>query len=336
MPVKIIRATDAIKVATLKVLLYGQPGLGKTSLAFTCNAPLCLDFDKGAYRSKQRKDALDIGTWSDVVELMKSPAALAPYQTIIIDTVGRCLDEITRHILAESPKLGNRNGNLSLQGYGELKSIFQSWMRQLTLLGKDVVMICHDKEEKDGDRVFKRPDVVGGSLSEVLKVSDLIGYLSMKNNKAILDFTPTDDYVAKDAARLKSFALPNFDKHPNFGAQMLTKAKEEMSSLSGKVAAAADTIEQWRTAIDGYTTPEECNAGLAQMNNLPPEIGGQVKVLLNNRITVIGVIYNAERAQFERETVKPEPPSPQPAPPQAAVQPLPAAPNKNGAAAFSF
>ncbi len=80
MALKIIRATDAVKVTILKVLLYGQPGLGKTSLAFTCNAPLCLDFDKGAYRSKQRKDALDIGTWSDVVELMKTPAALAPYQ----------------------------------------------------------------------------------------------------------------------------------------------------------------------------------------------------------------------------------------------------------------
>ena len=99
MALNIIRATDAVKVTILKVLLYGQPGLGKTSLAFTCNAPLCLDFDKGAYRSKQRKDALDIGTWSDVVELMRTPAALAPYQTIIVDTVGRCLDEITRHIL---------------------------------------------------------------------------------------------------------------------------------------------------------------------------------------------------------------------------------------------
>lgn len=329
MAIKIIRATDAVKVSVLKVLLYGQPGLGKTSLAFTCDKPLCLDFDKGAYRSKQRKDALDISAWSDIVELMKSPETLAPYKTIIVDTVGRCLDEITRHILAESPKLGNRNGNLSLQGYGELKSIFQSWMRQLTLLGKDVVLICHEKEDKDGDRVFKRPDVQGGSLSEVLKVSDLIGYLSMKNNKAILDFTPTDDYVAKDAAGLKNFALPNFDEHPNFGARMLAKSKEEMSSLSGKVAEIADVIEQWRTAIEGCSTPEGCGQALEQINTLPAELAGQIKQLLNNRVKALGLAYNADIKEF----YKPEVAS-YPAP---AVPPQSLAPEqKNGAAAFSF
>jgi hypothetical protein len=333
MALKIIRATDAVKVTMLKVLLYGQPGLGKTSLGFTCNAPLCLDFDKGAYRSKQRKDALEIGAWADVVELMKTPDALLPYQTIMIDTVGRCLDEITRHILAESPKLGNRNGNLSLQGYGELKSIFQGWMRQLTLLGKDVIMICHEKEDKDGDRLFKRPDVQGSSLSEVLKISDLIGYLSMKNNKAVLDFTPCDDYIAKDAAGLKGFALPSFDEHPNFGARMLAKSKEEMSSLSGKVAEAADVIEQWRTAIEGCSTPEGCDAALQQINTLPSELAGQVKTLLNNRVKSLGFAYNAEAKEFYQPVPAAATP-PQP----TVVQPQPLATDvmKNGKAAFAF
>lgn len=325
MAIKIIRATDAVKVSVLKVLLYGQPGLGKTSLAFTCNAPLCLDFDKGAYRSKQRKDALDISAWTDIVELMKSPETLAPYKTIIVDTVGRCLDEITRHLLVESPKLGNRNGALSMQGWGELKGIFQAWMRQLTLLGKDVILIAHDKEDKDGDRVYKRPDISGGSYAEVLKTADLIGYMSMRNNKATLDFTPCDDYIAKNAAGFKLSALPDFANDRTCGARMLSQAKENMSSVAAQVAEAEDVIETWRTAIEGYSTPEELTGAVAAIAELPANIAGQVSALIKARRTALGLEYDKETKTF----FKPLPPPETPAP----THPAPA---KNGTPNFAF
>lgn len=303
MPVKIIRATDAIKVATLKVLLYGQPGLGKTSLAFTCNKPLCLDFDKGAYRSKQRKDALEIGTWADVVELMKSPETLAPYSTIIVDTVGRCLDEITRHLLAENAKLGNRNGALSMQGWGELKGVFQAWMRQLTLLGKDVVLICHDKEDKDGDRVFKRPDVQGGSYAEVLKTADLIGYLSMRNNRAVLDFMPCDDFIAKNGAGFNPVALPDFGKEMSFGAELLETAKAMMSSAAVSDAETAALVDEWRSAIDACESVEECNGVLHDIGKLKGAAAVQVKKLLNDRRTALGFEYDAKAKTFYAKEV---------------------------------
>jgi len=299
MALKIIRATDVVKVATLKVLLYGQPGLGKTSFGFTCNAPLCLDFDKGSYRSEQRKDYLEIDSWASVIELMNSPETLAPYQTIIIDTVGRCLDMITLQIITSNPKMGNSNGALSQKGWGELKSIFQAWMRRLALLNKDVIMICHDKEDKDGDRVFKRPDVQGGSYAEVMKSADLIGYLGMRENKATIDFTPCDDFVAKNAARFKAEVLPDFNGNGrSYGANLLAAAKKVLSSLSERVAETAKIIEDWRTTIDGYTTPEECTAALPQIGGLSHDIAGQVKALLNNRTKELGIGYNAEKKEF--------------------------------------
>lgn len=326
MAIKIIRATDAVKVSVLKVLLFGQPGLGKTSLAFTCERPLCLDFDKGAYRSKQRKDALDISAWTDVVELMKSPETLAPYRTIIVDTVGRCLDEITRHLLAENAKLGNRNGALSMQGWGELKGVFQAWMRQLTLLGKDVIMIAHDKEDKDGDRVFKRPDVQGGSYAEVLKTADLIGYMSMRNNKATLDFTPCDDFIAKNAAQFKLFAIPDFSgNNAGFGARMLAQAKENMSSVATQVAEAEDIIEAWRSAIEGYTTAEELTRAVVATGELPANLAGQVSALIKERRTVLGLEYDKETKTF----YKPRTAAALPPPEQAPTA-------KNGSPNFAF
>lgn len=48
MALKITRSDEVIRVDTLCMTIYSQPGLGKTSLSFTASRPLLLDFDKGA------------------------------------------------------------------------------------------------------------------------------------------------------------------------------------------------------------------------------------------------------------------------------------------------
>ena len=42
---RIVRATEPIPVDHPVLLLFGQPGIGKTSLAFSAKRPLLLDFD---------------------------------------------------------------------------------------------------------------------------------------------------------------------------------------------------------------------------------------------------------------------------------------------------
>ena len=83
MALKIVRAADPIKVERLNVCLYAPPGVGKTSLAFTAEAPLLLDFDQGAHRAANRKDSVRVTSWSDVADL--TPDDLAPYKTLIVD-----------------------------------------------------------------------------------------------------------------------------------------------------------------------------------------------------------------------------------------------------------
>lgn len=50
MTLRITRSADPITVERLNVCIYAQPGIGKTSLGFTADAPLLLDFDQGAHR----------------------------------------------------------------------------------------------------------------------------------------------------------------------------------------------------------------------------------------------------------------------------------------------
>ena len=72
MALRIISANEPMKVDQLVVTIYGQPGVGKTSLGFTAESPLLLDFDHGAYRAMGRKDTVDVSAWSDVTQIEAS------------------------------------------------------------------------------------------------------------------------------------------------------------------------------------------------------------------------------------------------------------------------
>uniref|UniRef100_UPI001589DC4D ATP-binding protein n=1 Tax=Brucella pseudintermedia TaxID=370111 RepID=UPI001589DC4D len=137
-------------------------------------APLLLDFDNGSYRSANRRDAVIISNWSDVASI--SAEDLAPFKTVIMDTAGRALDALTADIIRANPKHG-RGGSLSLQGYGELKSRFIAFLKLLNSFGKDVVLIAHMDEQRNGDDIIERLDVQGGSKGEIYKAADAMGRL---------------------------------------------------------------------------------------------------------------------------------------------------------------
>lgn len=48
MALKITTANEANTITNIITVIYAAPGIGKTSLAFTADKPLLLDFDKGA------------------------------------------------------------------------------------------------------------------------------------------------------------------------------------------------------------------------------------------------------------------------------------------------
>jgi hypothetical protein len=175
---KITKASDPITVERLNMVVYGPPGLGKTSLAFTADKPLLLDFDNGSHRAANRKDVVQVGSWQDVAGITAED--LAPFNTVIVDTAGRALDAITADIIRTDPK-GHKNGALTLPGYGVLKTRFTTFLRLLNSFGKDVVLIAHMDEQRNGDDLIERLDVQGGSKGEIYKAADAMGRLSMRS-----------------------------------------------------------------------------------------------------------------------------------------------------------
>lgn len=185
----------------LKTLIYGQPGLGKTTFALSAPNPVLLDFDNGVHRVKPEHQVttLQVNSWQDVIDAIHE---LSPFKTLVIDTAGKMLDYMGAWLIEKNPKLGKSNGALSLQGYGERKAEFNRFLKQIATMGKHIVFVAHEKEEKEGDTKYIRPEVGGSSGTDLYKELDLIGYMEAIGKKRTISFAPTEKYYAKNACGL--------------------------------------------------------------------------------------------------------------------------------------
>lgn len=262
MALRITKSSDPIKVERLNICIYAPPGIGKSSLAFTADKPLMLDFDQGAHRAANRRDAVRINTWDDVAGITADD--LAPYNTVIIDTAGRALDVLSADIIRSNPKHG-RGGALTLQGFGELKARFIAFLKLVNGFGKDVVLIAHMDEQRSGDDVIERLDVQGGSKNEIYKAADAMGRISIKNGQRVLNFSPTDAAFGKNPGQLEPLAIPHSDRpeFADFLAGVITSIKARLNSLTEEQMAQQALLEKWRLALNDIEDADGLNAVLA-------------------------------------------------------------------------
>ena len=254
---KITKATEPLNITTIVTCIYGPPGVGKTSLASSAIAPLLLDFDAGSHRSQFRKDVVQIGSWNDIQGI--TPADLANYKTIIIDTIGRALDLLSADIIQGNSKMG-RNGSLTLQGYGELKGRFTQWLKYLRSFGLDIVIVAHSAEVQQGDIMMDRIDAQGSSKNEVYKSADLMGRLSFDSGKRMLNFNPTDTSFGKNPIQIPAQEVPSLATSPDVLGAIINQTKEGLSRMDAKNSEARGLIEEWSITLSECSTTEEFNA----------------------------------------------------------------------------
>jgi hypothetical protein len=266
MALRIVRAADPISVDRLNVVVYGAPGVGKSTMAFTADAPLLLDFDQGAHRAANRQDSVRVGAWADVADLTVED--LAPYKTVVVDTAGRALDVLTADIIRRNPKAG-RGGALTLQGYGTLKAEFTAWLRMLNQFGKDVILIAHMDEQRNGDEIIERLDVQGGSKGEIYKAADAMGRIAIREGKRWLLFSPTDAAFGKNPASLEPIVVPHPDLAPQFLAEVIAQIKERLNAATEAQREEHAKLENWRSTISGLKTAEDFNAQADAIKKAP-------------------------------------------------------------------
>jgi hypothetical protein len=285
MALRITRASDPIRVERLNVVLYGPPGVGKSSLAFTAHDPLMLDFDQGAHRAANRKDSVRIKSWEEVANLTAED--LADYKTLIVDTAGRGLDSLTADIIRRNPKAG-RGGALTLQGYGTLKAEFSAWLKVVNSFGVDVVLIAHSEEKLNGDDLIERLDVQGGSKGEIYKAADAMGRIAIRDGQRRLLFSPTDAAFGKNPGQLEPLVIPHPDKDPQFLAGVIQSIKDRLNAMTEEQAKAQEELEGWRTVINELSEPEHFTEKYEAVRKAPKA----AQALFAARVTEKGYVFD--------------------------------------------
>lgn len=298
MTLKITKSDEVIEVRNLCLTIYSQPGLGKTSLAFTASRPLMLDFDKGSYRAVDRKDVVQVADWKDVAGI--TAADVADYDTIVIDTVGKALESLGADIIRSNSKLAY-GGALNQQGWGQLGVRFGAFLKMLRSFGKDVVLISHMDEKRDGDEIKERLKIQGGSKDLVLTDSDVIARIVVQAKQRHLIFSPTETAFGKDPAAIGQMPLPDAADEA-FGtclADIIQTIKDGLNSLSEAQIARKSEVEWFKSALPGMETPEQINGVLGRAK----KAGKDVAQMVVARANALGFDFDPDA----REYVAPEP-----------------------------
>lgn len=257
MTITIIAPTDPIEIKNLVITIVANPGLGKTTLGFTAKKPLLLDFDNGNYRAKNRQASISVTRWQDISAMIAED--LKDYDTIVIDVVGRALEILGTSLIAYNPKLGKADGTLSLQGFGALSASFKAFLAKLRSFGKDIVLLCHAKEEKNGDDNMIRIDAQGSSKQEIFKCSDLMGTIDMTNGKRTLSFNPTTTAMGKNCADIATQEIPHYENSPTFLADIIQQAKNNINAKSKEMIATEEKFQAMVDLIDAINSVDGLN-----------------------------------------------------------------------------
>ena len=197
--------------STIKMLVYGQPGIGKTTIALSSPQPVLFDFDGGVSRINKAHQCptLQVESWEQVLEALAELEQANDFKTIVVDTAGKMLDFMSDYIMRNDPKMKMRDGSLALKGYGQRKVMFVNLLKRVSMMGKNIVFVAHEKEDKDGETRIVRPDMSGSSLGDLLKELDLVGYMQAYGKDRTICWSPQERFYAKNTCN-----LPAWEKVP--------------------------------------------------------------------------------------------------------------------------
>jgi hypothetical protein len=212
--------TEEMGLPKLNVLVYGHPGVGKTTFAAISKDVLLADVEGGANFLSLRGikvDTVRIQKWADLEDLYKMVKE-GKWKTVAIDPIGELLDKLIEELKATG-YCDSKGASMTIQGWGVAKDKFKKMIRRFRDLDVNLILVAHSAEKKTEESLIVRPKLQASLEEDVCAMMNLVGYLKVekgsdKKLKRRLLCQPTDCYYAKDRTGTlpESIEDPTFDK----------------------------------------------------------------------------------------------------------------------------
>lgn len=296
----------------LKVMVYGQAGMGKTTLALSSPKPVLFDFDNGVNRLNinhtESVGIVQFNNWHEVHDILtKQASELAEFETIVVDTIGKMMDAI---IVQRC-----NNGQPRLQDWSYINNEFKWFVNAVSALGKHVVFVAHRDTRVDADSTVFIPALREKSYNSIVTDLDLLGYVEMKNENGrqvrSITFDPTSRNDGKNTCQLPGMMyIPVIlDTNGNKTAENDFLAKNVIARFNASVNAKVNQQAEYNKAVSEIqegvmmiTDAQSANAFMAGMKAYAKH-GNSVIILARNlfskKVHELKLIYNKETKQYE-------------------------------------
>lgn len=187
-------------------LIYGEPGIGKTSLATQFPRSMSLMFEPGAKGLAMHKR--DVPNWRHLigyVDMLVAQAAKKPFQMVVVDTVEKSHDRCFEHV-CKREVMSHPNEKPYGEGWRLINSEFLNQWERLATAGYGIVFISHVQDKafqtRSGKQYQKIVPALSASAGEhICGMVDVIGYYGYWGNDRYLTIRGSDELEAKN--RLK-------------------------------------------------------------------------------------------------------------------------------------
>ena len=290
---------------TFSAIIYGSPGVGKTTLALSAPSPVLIDFDDGVSRVKasHRAPTIVCSTYEEVLADINSPE-MKEFETIIIDTGGSFVTFLKDWAFRTKSDARTKAGQFnSLKGFGYVKSEFASFTDKIkTVLKKNVIYVFHSQEQVDKDgNPLQRLMCEGSCRNTVWNPCDFGGYVQMIGSKRVICFSPTQEYFAKGTHGITGeMPIPVLDdKTPNdFMTKLFERARQsivaENDAFAPQKKQYEETMAKVREIVENTNDAATADAAVELIKELEHALTSkkEASVILKARTDALGLKWD--------------------------------------------